>query len=616
VNCFNSILDHSLDFDVGDERSRIIDHFAAAGGSMEIIRALERLGHTFDAVDSSGWAPVHYALKMGHTGLVHWLWSKGIAPLEDGLAFSVACLMGHLDIVRFIFDLREEGPRDFLGKLEAEDSLLPIHFACRGGHSEVVSYLISQGSPIHCPDPEGLTPLQICARDGSLSCVKVLVESGALAVHSHSALLTAASSGHLDIVDFLIRHKSDPKESDSEGVTPLIGASSNRRLRVSQYLIEHGGISPESLNLLMRTASASRLSGLVPLIVDHLPESARLGDYAGPMMKQAMEVEDCELVDFLLDKGIAFDDEGANRAFQRKHGPFLDFLIERCGESAASFLMKAVQFGDVDRATRLMNSGVRLTPELVNGDPDCLLNSVRRHDEKALDLLLSCHPDLSKEWNLVSIAVDLICSPLHEPNVSDDVRESATRILERLLDAGAPIQRPGDPGSCTSPDAEDPIQLAVCYGNLALLRLFDRYPVDWSKAKYVYRFADYRNPDIPAAITFVAERGAKAGDWPPIERALTDAIMKGGSNDLFDFLLARATDADVATPWSPDFGSRGAVGTAMVEGRYDCAGKLLDRGFKPRSGAGIFWTWAVANRDPTGMAVADRLVRLLANETA
>jgi ankyrin repeat protein len=81
----------------------------------------------------------------------------------------MACFMGHLELVDFIYRLYAEqddaDPAGYLLGADARDGApLPIHWACRGGHASVVADLISRGSPIHCLDPAGRTPLEICAR--------------------------------------------------------------------------------------------------------------------------------------------------------------------------------------------------------------------------------------------------------------------------------------------------------------------------------------------------------------------------------------------------------------------------------------------------------------------
>jgi ankyrin repeat protein len=422
VNCFNYLLLISFDDNIKDDHLHSLDHFAAAGGNMEIIRSLEALGHKFDGHDRSSFAPVDYAAQMGHIVVVQWLWSKGLfstGGFEYNSPFLMACLMGHLDIVRFLYEEEEKSdePHDILGKSMRGRTPIAIHFACRGGHSDIVSYLISQGSPIHNLDFDGLTPLQICAGDGSLSCLKLLVDSAGIVHPSdrrHSALLAAAASGHFDIVKFLIERGANPQGSDSRGITPLIGAVANGRIGIAAYLIEQGGILPESLELLLQKASASHGAELIPLILEHLPESERLESYAPMMMEQAMEVEDCDLIDFLLSKGIDFDGEAAARAFQRKHGSFLDFLVERgitvSGDAGGRFVLKALSTGDSQRAKELMDAGARLTPELIARDPECLKILVRRHDEESVNMLLDYHPDLSGAWSLIPIAVDRICT--------------------------------------------------------------------------------------------------------------------------------------------------------------------------------------------------------------
>jgi hypothetical protein len=75
--CFEFFQRSGCDLSRRDGESRTLDHFAAAGGSRDIILILDAEGHTFADLDSSGLAPVHYAVQMGHKDIVDWFWSKG-----------------------------------------------------------------------------------------------------------------------------------------------------------------------------------------------------------------------------------------------------------------------------------------------------------------------------------------------------------------------------------------------------------------------------------------------------------------------------------------------------------------------------------------------------------
>jgi hypothetical protein len=374
-------------------------------------------------------------------------------------------------------------------------------------------------------------------------------------------------------------------------------------------LIEHGGISPDSLKLLFRAVSASRGSELIPLILENLPESERLESYAPMMMEQAMEVEDCDLIDFLLSKGIHIVNADVRRAFERKHAPFLDFLVERgLARSVGSdglFVMEALAIGDRKRAKKLIADGAIITPELIHQRRECLVTVITRHDEKALDLLLGCHPDLSKDWSLIPVVISQMCSPARR-QISIKAREAFMRIIERLIEAGAPIQGPRE---------HDGIGLAVYHADLSVLGLFDKHNVAWTTAEYGYEFSNLRNPDIPTAVRFVEERGAKAAPAPSMERGLIRVLRAANTDELFNFLLRRVTDADIEHSGSLAWDDRGAIMAAMRRDKYDCAEKLLARGFRMASGANLCRAWAVARGDPKGIELADRLMRLFPSDS-
>lgn len=84
-----------------------------------------------------------------------------------------------------------------------------LHYACRAGHLEIVSYLISSGADVNKPTRANLsTPLHKAALAGRSACVHYLLGHGANPnpkdAAGHSPLHYATEAGHKDVVQQLI----------------------------------------------------------------------------------------------------------------------------------------------------------------------------------------------------------------------------------------------------------------------------------------------------------------------------------------------------------------------------------------------------------------------------
>ena len=96
---------------------------------------------------------------------------------------------------------------------EDKDKWTPLHYACQGGHKNIVQYLITD---LRC---------ELRARD----C------NGSLALH------IACGNGHLELTNYLITEQDcDVTAQDYNGWTPLDYAYSNGHTNIVTYLTELG----------------------------------------------------------------------------------------------------------------------------------------------------------------------------------------------------------------------------------------------------------------------------------------------------------------------------------------------------------------------------------------
>ena len=88
-----------------------------------------------------------------------------------------------------------------------------LHWACSGGHKEIVQWLVENGSEIDARDDSRWTPLIIAASAGHEAIVRLLIGRGAninaCTDQGRSALLYASSRNRLPIVKLLVNEGAD-----------------------------------------------------------------------------------------------------------------------------------------------------------------------------------------------------------------------------------------------------------------------------------------------------------------------------------------------------------------------------------------------------------------------
>ncbi|XP_078601067.1 uncharacterized protein LOC144876061 [Branchiostoma floridae x Branchiostoma japonicum] len=88
-------------------------------------------------------------------------------------ALHIACLSGHVDIVRLL--LRKGA---FVANRD-RDALSPLHRAAAKGHTEIVDLLVQHGATVDTQDPFKNTPLMVAVSYNHVDTVRRLLELGA-----------------------------------------------------------------------------------------------------------------------------------------------------------------------------------------------------------------------------------------------------------------------------------------------------------------------------------------------------------------------------------------------------------------------------------------------------
>ncbi len=124
-------------------------------------------------------------------------------------AISMACMNGHIDIVKLLFLQPQVDPSD--------NNNFAITRASESGHMEVVRLLLQD--PRTDPSIENNYAISVASSSGRLNVVKLLVQSSkgdSKIANINVGICMASCNGHVDILKFLLQHPmADPSTDDN-----------------------------------------------------------------------------------------------------------------------------------------------------------------------------------------------------------------------------------------------------------------------------------------------------------------------------------------------------------------------------------------------------------------
>lgn len=120
-----------------------------------------------------------------------------------------------------------------------------LTLACSGGHTELVSLLLSRRANIEHRDKKGFTPLILAATGGHKAVVEILLDHTAdIEAQSErtkdSALSLACSSGRFEVVELLLSRGANKEHRNVSDYTPLSLAASGGFVNIIKLLLTHG----------------------------------------------------------------------------------------------------------------------------------------------------------------------------------------------------------------------------------------------------------------------------------------------------------------------------------------------------------------------------------------
>ena len=244
----------------------------------DVVEVLIDAGADIEAKDDVGYSPIRWACIHGYIAVVKVLLKAGAKVCHadnegDYTCLDLAANNGRTETVRYLASLREvdvnhqgfqnrtalhiavsngrvnvvEVLIDAGADIEAKDvkGLTPLHYACDAGKLEIVQMLVEAGADVRVADNEGETCLNRAANDGRTETVRYLASLREADVirqgfQNRTALHTAVSSGHVNVVEVLIDAGADIEAKNVNGRTLLHYACDAGKLEIVQMLVEAG----------------------------------------------------------------------------------------------------------------------------------------------------------------------------------------------------------------------------------------------------------------------------------------------------------------------------------------------------------------------------------------
>ncbi|KAH3835815.1 uncharacterized protein LOC127876270 [Dreissena polymorpha] len=235
------MLERGAELEILSKENSSLLHEAAFTGKLEMVQFLaQKFPNMVNRRNLRSFMPCHFAAQEGHLEVLLYLLPKQPSDFpvtkEKQTIMHIAAYNKMLPIVKYIC---QKFPS--LMQLADSDGANPLHYAARGGSTEVFDYLIEKGLDPESKTHAESTVLHLAAYDGNHAMVIHICEKFSKLVHTldstgHSPAHYAAGSGELPLLLNILEYGVDPRQKAGNGATLLMKAAWNGKPEMVQYL--------------------------------------------------------------------------------------------------------------------------------------------------------------------------------------------------------------------------------------------------------------------------------------------------------------------------------------------------------------------------------------------
>ncbi|XP_064648021.1 ankyrin-1-like [Lineus longissimus] len=306
------LLEKGMDLNAADMKGRTPLHCTCFSGEPKLVDKLLNLGADINVTDDDATSALHIATFLNQFGMVQHL-------------LEYSCKKPDVNVIT---------------KLE---KWTPLHFACCSGDYGIAKLLLENGADVHVFDRDNNQPLSLACCHGSPATsglVKLLLSFDA-DINLSCSLHMALKSDDLDVFDLLLDYGADVTIRGDQGLTPLEVAAREGKLEFVKKLFSRFGVMKEPHRPLHAACISSQLH-VVKYLIEKCPMYLEQKDSNGysPFMfvfTSGIASSMYSTLDFLIKYGCDLDclekDEGKllAKVYRENYYYFTCLIQEGCG---------------------------------------------------------------------------------------------------------------------------------------------------------------------------------------------------------------------------------------------------------------------------------------------
>ena len=230
VSPFSIIMDF-LGQEIIDRKNSTL-YQAIAQNDFQGLQQAVKMGALINANDHFGHSPLHYAAYKGNAGFVDYLLRNGGDPNAQSKHLSTPLHSAAWGRNLKVAEILLEDGADVNAKTDEGET--PAMTAALRGEKDLLEILFSLSADPHAKDMHGSNLYDLAAAGGHLDILKIL---DSLKVKNNHPFHAAAGKGDLKAIKKMLKNGRSINERDAFGATPLIIATVSGKVDIVNFLL-------------------------------------------------------------------------------------------------------------------------------------------------------------------------------------------------------------------------------------------------------------------------------------------------------------------------------------------------------------------------------------------